>query len=161
MRLKLDINLSQICGVKESSVKALSQLKEVDLNVSNYGETWQGEEQQMERDSAQQLDPSLLERIWELLFTNIKTIIVKCPTLERLIITVGDPLTSTEKLRRFLQKVSLVVMGKDSFEFKIKVCTAHDPEFKKERHLLLHDLSKTQDVVSLNLFDKYRGCENL
>ncbi len=34
LRLRLDINLSEICGLKDATIKGFSQLKELDLHIS-------------------------------------------------------------------------------------------------------------------------------
>ena len=72
-----------------------------------------------------------------------------------------EPQVNSERLRRFLHRVNLVVGAGKEFGFKIKLCTLHASEFKNDRTELIKELNNLNNVVALNIFDKYRGNDNL
>ena len=96
-------------------------MKILDITLSEQGLTYKDDIENL-----RELDPEFLTKAWEQAFYNVKYIILRCPTLEKIYITISGAVTNTERLRLFLGRVAMSagLSGKD-FEFKLKVMTEH------------------------------------
>jgi len=112
-------------------------LKILDINLSEQGLTYEDD-----LENQRELDPEFLIKAWEQAFYNVKSIVLRCPTLEKIYITIQGAITNTERVRVFLGRVAMSagLSGKD-YEFKVKVMTEHSNQYKNHRTLLVSELA--------------------